>query len=115
MTPTQRSLALLKQQGYTTRVVEHWNAWAKIRQDLYGFIDIVALHPERKGILGIQTTTADNVSKRITKALALEPCRLWISCGNRIEFHGWKKTNNRWEVNVTELMFEQERFFLWPL
>ena len=115
MTPTQRSLALLTKQGYTARVTEHWNHYAKIRQDLFGFIDIVALHPEKTGVLGVQTTTADNVAKRITKAMAIEPCRLWLACGNQIEFHGWKKTNGRWESCATQLMYVDQRFFMWPL
>jgi hypothetical protein len=36
MTPTARSLAHLKALGYEERVVEKWNPFAKIRQDLFG-------------------------------------------------------------------------------
>jgi hypothetical protein len=37
--PTQLSLKKLREEGYTVAVVEHWNSFARIRQDLFGFID----------------------------------------------------------------------------
>ncbi|WP_428851320.1 hypothetical protein [Imbroritus primus] len=41
--PTQRTLALLRKEGYTAEVTEHWNAFAGIRQDLFNVIDVLAL------------------------------------------------------------------------
>ena len=41
--PTQLSLKKLREEGYTVAVVEHWNSFARIRQDLFGFIDLLAL------------------------------------------------------------------------
>jgi len=89
--PTQRSLNLLRQQGYTVYIVEHFNAFAKVRRDLFGFIDIVAIHPDKKGVLGVQTTSGSNLAARITKAEALPAYALWLNCGNAVEFHGWRK------------------------
>ena len=64
MTPTQRSLAYLREQGYTVAIVERWNPFARIRQDLFGFVDLLAI---RKGeTLAVQTTST-NVSERIKK------------------------------------------------
>ena len=40
MSPTARSLAHLRSLGYTARVVERWNPFAKIRQDLLGAAEI---------------------------------------------------------------------------
>ena len=42
MSPTVRSLQHLKALGYQAKVVEKWNPWAKIRQDLFG-VDLLAL------------------------------------------------------------------------
>lgn len=89
--PTQRSLDHLRKLGYTCYVVEHYNAFAKVRRDLFGFIDIVAIHPEKRGVLGVQTTTGSNLAARETKAEALPTYQLWLDCGNAIEFHGWRK------------------------
>lgn len=89
--PTQKSLKLLRERGYSVFITEHYNAFAKVRVDLYGFIDIVGLHPKERGILGIQTTTGTNLSARIKKAQGIKQYWLWLSCGNDVEFHGWRK------------------------
>lgn len=41
--PTQRTLAALRKLGYLAAVVEKWNHGAHIRQDLFGFIDVLAI------------------------------------------------------------------------
>ena len=106
--PTQRSLALLREQGYTPWIVEYWNAYARIRKDLYGFIDIVALKENTPGLLGVQTTSGSNVSARITKIRANPLHRLWLSCGNRIQVHGWRKLTRgfsrpTWQCQITDI------------
>ncbi|MAH44728.1 hypothetical protein CMI37_02815 [Candidatus Pacearchaeota archaeon] len=90
--PTQRSLKLMRSEGYVAAVVERYIAAIRKRQDLYGFIDLVAMHPSRKGLVGIQSTTGANLSSRYKKALALGSMfDMWITCGNTVEFHGWTK------------------------
>ena len=41
--PTQLSLKLMKERGYLCQIVERWNAFAKIRQDLFGFVDVLCV------------------------------------------------------------------------
>lgn len=89
--PTQRSLALLRKRGYTVYITEYWQAYAKIRKDLYGWIDIMAINPETQETLGVQTTTGTNLSARIKKAEGLDAYHEWLKCGNVAEFHGWRK------------------------
>jgi carbonic anhydrase len=90
MTPTVRSLSHLRSLGYTVSVTERWNPFAHIRQDLYGFIDILAIKPGE--ILAVQTTTDSNVSARLHK-IAEEPrAGAWLVSGGKIVVHGWKKT-----------------------
>lgn len=93
--PTQRSLAMMRETGYTICVVEHYNAFAKKRHDMFGFIDIAGLHPNCSGLLGVQTTTGSNLAARMKKAEALPAYHLWLACGNAVEFHGWRKLKNR--------------------
>jgi hypothetical protein len=100
---TQRSLAWLRENGYTPTVVEHYNAYARRKFDLYGFIDIVALHPKLPGLLGIQTTTGAHLQDRIRKAKALDTYHLWIACGNRVLFMGWRKLGGRWAPMLLEM------------
>lgn len=109
--PTQRSIQWLKERGYTCCIAEHYNAFAHVRKDLFGWIDIVALHPDKKGVLGIQCTTGSNISARITKAEALKSYGLWIACGNTALFMGWRKlktgkVQRTWHPHITEVSLE---------
>ena len=110
--PTQRSKKLLEQQGYTVAIVEKWNPHANIRQDLFGFIDLLAIHPEIKGCLGIQTTTRAHQADREKKALANENFQVWLSSGNQFHIHGWAKVGPRgqakfWECNIKKFQVDQ--------
>lgn len=89
--PTQKTLKLLRDQGYLTCVTEYWMAHAQRRKDLYGFIDIVCLdlNLKVKGILGVQTTSKSGLSARIKKAKGKDAFWIWLATGNRVEFHGW--------------------------
>jgi len=68
VSPTQRTLNLLRKEGYTAQVAEKFIVWTKRRIDLFGFIDVIALHPNKKGVLGVQTTSGSNLANRIAKA-----------------------------------------------
>ena len=106
--PTQRTLALCKKTGWTVQVVEHWNSFAKIRQDLFGVIDAVAL--DGVSIIGIQATSGDNVSKRILKIREEPRAILWLKCGGRLFVHGWRKLvkSGRWECREIELLLDSK-------
>jgi hypothetical protein len=91
--PTSRSLAYLKPSALTVSVVERWNAHAKIRQDLFGFIDLLALYPLT--IIGIQATTRSNVPARIKKSLAEPRLAMWLRAGGKYEVHGWSKKGGK--------------------
>lgn len=89
--PSERSLHYLKDNGYMVQRVEHWNAFAHKRLDLYNCIDIVAVKIGENGVLGIQTTTAGNESAHADKIM--QECRakmlIWLGAGNRLVVHGW--------------------------
>jgi len=97
MTPTQRSLALLRAEGWTVCVVEKWNQYARIRQDAFGFGDLLAVKVGVPGATMIQTTRGSNVSTRIEKIKASAQAGIWLAAGNRIEIHGWRKAGLRGE------------------
>ena len=90
MSPTQRSLKKLREDGWFCAITEHWNAWSKTRQDLFGFIDILAIKGDTT--LAVQTTSGSNVSARIAKIRSLQASSLWLESINReIIVHGWRK------------------------
>ncbi len=90
-TPTQRSLAHLRKEGYTVAIAEKYNYFIHTRNDLFGWIDICAIHPDKKGVLGVQTTSTSNIATRIKKAMALDAFKVWLQCGGMAIFHGWAK------------------------
>lgn len=95
--PTQRSLALMRERGYTCAVVERWNPFARIRQDLFGFIDVLAIG-NRHDTVGVQACSYSDVSKRVAKIANHE---LWPPVnrsGWRVVVQGWRKVKGRWEV-----------------
>lgn len=99
--PTQRSLKHLRAAGYLCAIVEKWNMHARIRQDLYGFIDVLAIKGE--DIIGVQSTSGDNVAARSTKITEHENYPVVIAA-MRIVVHGWRKNSkNRWVLRELEL------------
>lgn len=95
--PTQRTLAHLRKQGYLVAITEKWNPWAKIRQDLFGIVDVLAV---REGeTLAVQCTSGDNVSKRVAKIAESETVPMLRKAGWKIVVHGWRKgANGRWAL-----------------
>jgi len=67
VSPTARSLKLLRERGYLAGVVEQTVPQTFIKRDLFGFIDILAVHPETGETLAIQATSGSNASARIYK------------------------------------------------
>lgn len=107
MSPTQRTLALARELGFDAQVVEKWNPHARIRQDLFGIIDIIAIHAEL-GIIGIQATSGSNHSARVAKALAEPRLAKWLAAGGRFEIWSWAKRGPRggrktWQVRRQEI------------
>ena len=94
--PTQRSLKIMRDRGFTCEITERWNAFAKIRQDLFGFVDILCV---KDGItVAVQTTSYGNVSARINKIKSLDTYPVVKSANWVILVHGWHKKDNRWVV-----------------
>ncbi len=95
LSPTQRTLRAQRAEGRICAIAEKFNAHVGpfgIRQDLFGFIDIVVLDPQR-GIIGIQSTGTE-FSEHIRKVLDSD-CTAnvieWLKCGGKVEVWGWSK------------------------
>ena len=100
--PTQRSLALLRDRGYLAEVTERWNSWARCRQDLFGWVDILALGEGQT--LAVQTTSRANIAARAKKIAESPALPEAIRANWRIEVHGWDKDKQgKWRVKILEL------------
>lgn len=115
LSPTQRTLKLLRDRGYTCGIVEKWNQFAHIRQDLFGFIDIVAIKPYPTvstkeglysitskpfesngcGIIGVQCTSGSNHADHVTKIKMEGKALEWTEAGGKILMVSWSKTGAR--------------------
>lgn len=95
--PTEKSLALLRAQGYTAEVVEKWLQGPKLRKDLYGFIDILGMRPcprygdqETARILAVQCTTLGAYQEHVKKLQdKAELVLRWIMSGGSFEMWCW--------------------------
>jgi hypothetical protein len=94
-TPTSRTLDLCKEWDWPAEVVERWVPFSKVRKDLFGFIDIVAITP--RGIMGIQATSRSNVSARMKKITTqhADILEAWKKAGACVEVWGWGKMKTR--------------------
>ena len=89
--PTSRTMQRLRAAGYLAAITERWNPHASIRQDLFGFIDLVAIRSDKPGVLAIQCCALCDVSKRRHKIASIAASSEWLAAGNRIEIWGWEK------------------------
>jgi hypothetical protein len=106
----------MRKHGYACAIVEHWNSWAKIRQDLFGIIDILCIHPETGHVVGVQTTSYSNVSSHVTKIHASPNLAVVHRAGWEILVHGWRKVPKKkggkqmvWTFREVRVMYQNQR------
>lgn len=108
--PTQRSLKLLREFGYLVAITERWNPFAKIRQDLFGFVDLLCVKGDE--VLAVQTTSGSNAAKRLDKIRGIPAAKTWLSSPNRkLYIHAWAKRGDRgkrktWTCRVMPLCLD---------
>ena len=97
-TPTELTLRQLRADGWPlVQVVEVWNPHARIRQDLFGLVDVLAVGPQ--GTLAVQTTSRANVSARVRKIADSPTIAAIREAGWTVLVHGWhqpKGPGTRW-------------------
>lgn len=101
--PTEKAIKVLKRLGYAPQVVERWNPYAKIRQDAWGFIDIIALAPGRSPLY-LQVTSWDNTLARAKKIVESALARPVIeSRSARVEVWGFREVQSRNDDNLRRI------------
>lgn len=119
LTPTQRTLQLLREQGIPAQSVERWNPYVGphgIRQDLFGWIDIIGMI-RGQGILAIQTCTGSGFSARLKKILdseCTERVEDWLASKGLAQIWAWRKVKKQrggkqmvWEPKIHVITLEQ--------
>ena len=93
LSPTQRTLRQLRQEGRICGIVERFNRFGGefgIRQDLFNFIDLIALDP-KEGIIGVQCCGRSGHAEHRKKILENEIVPEWLKSGGSIEIWSWGK------------------------
>lgn len=103
MSPTQRSLALLRKRGYEPWVVERYISFCRTRIDFFGIADIFAIHPETGDMLAVQTTSMSNLGARVKKIEGHDNVALLRKAGIGIHAHGWRKLKSGWAAKEVDL------------
>lgn len=93
MSPCQRSLKKWRDAGWLVAVVEHWNQYAFIRQDLFGMFDLLAIKDNIT--FGIQTTSMGNIEARCEKLRSNPLLTRWCQGDRRAIVEGWAKRGPR--------------------
>lgn len=93
MSPTQRSLKLVRDADWLAEIVEKRNPVTRTLNDLFGIGDIVAIKDNCKPLL-IQTTSGSNINARQDKILA-NPNLDVVRKTFHIQCHGWRKLKLR--------------------
>lgn len=116
MRARERSLKRCREAGYVTGLTEHFNPFVKIRQDLYGFIDFVAMKPG-KPLLAVQVCNT-HAPEHIVKVCTHPNAKIWLQTGNRIVIHSWvehsKSGKKTWELDLTRIELVKEEVVAIP-
>lgn len=121
--PTQRTLAECRKRGWIVQVVERYNPHARVLQDLFGVIDLVAIvsHMDAErgrlqgdALLAIQACSGTDHARRRDKILAEPRARAWIEAGGKLELWSWAKQGARgkrklWTLRVEAFTVEDWR------
>ncbi len=103
---------MLRKTGLRVAIVEHFNSWVKIRQDLWGFADLIAFDPIGAEVWLVQVTTTAHMAERIDKISKNAMAMDWLASHNRcIYVHGWAKRGERgkrklWTLKTTKLTID---------
>ena len=101
--PTQRTLARLRKENCDlVEVTEKWCSWSRRRKDLFGIIDILALH--KGDTIAIQVTSYSNIGARVKKISESPSIGFIRDAGWTILVEGWKKEKNgRYTSKIVDL------------
>jgi hypothetical protein len=104
MTPTARTLNLLRRSGYLAAVVETWIPRINRRRDLFRFADVFAVHPVRREIVLVQTTTAGHLAQRLAKVRGIPELPAILASGVKVSVHGWARCGGSWHPRIVEVI-----------
>ena len=105
----QRSMELLRKDGFLVGNAEYWSQYAGKTIDLFGFIDLVALDIENNKIIAVQVTKG-KLPEHIEKIRGIKASAAWLACGGEIVIHHWRELGpsgqKDWVLEVVQVTNE---------
>ena len=108
-----------RRKGYHVENAEHYNAHSRRKEDLYGFVDLIALPLDGSTpTVYIQSTSWGHVTTRLRKIQTESTgrgqwrveirrlARALLLSGARIVIEGWRKRDGRYECRTKEVTLE---------
>lgn len=92
--PTAIVSEYLRSQGYLVDTCERWLPGVNIRKDLFGFADLVAVHPSLRETMLVQVTSASNAAARRTKISESDFARQIRAAGLEIAVYSTRKNGS---------------------
>ena len=93
-------------------VVEKWNPHARVRHDLFSFIDVLAIQGD--SVFAIQATSDSNIAARVAKLSLLPSVVHWLDTrtNRRLFVWGWGKKGARgkrklWGLREVEVVLNE--------
>lgn len=121
----QRSKKWLEKRGWHCWITEHFNPWARIRQDAFGLFDLMSIRHDSNGVFGINACEDDGEVKAhvdrylngyvdIRKGRTYGPNNhlpVWLAAGNRFSIMGWGKRGAQgkrktWTLRMVEFSLD---------
>lgn len=121
-----RTLAKLREQGWTAEKVEQWVSFGGgeaeerpgfhrpggkskgFKRDFMGFADILGLDGTR-GVHAVQVCARSGLSGHLKKIDLEERAKTWLLSGNRITIWTWEKNGRFWVSREFPLCYEADR------
>lgn len=95
----QDTLRVLREEWKVVpEIVERWNHFARIKQDLFGVFDILALDTTHRKIMGIQTTIAAHHAAHLKKMMDAPKLPPWLQAGGEAWLISWYPDRERYKL-----------------
>jgi len=114
-TYSQRTTEIFREAGFEVQIVERFISYANVRKDFLTCIDLMAMKPGIKTIIGIQCFSSAWTEHQ--RKICVEypwGAKFWLSMKHKLLFVGWRrlKSNNKWTPRFGVVTFNRGKLTL---
>lgn len=111
----QRTLEAIRKMGYDADICERWVNGARIRKDLFGWADIIAM--DGRQIVAVQACMSGLRDHQRKMAGYHKTIARWIESGGRVELWFWRhvRKKRKYVAKVYAAVVESDNIIGWRL